>query len=111
MVCDTATFALDSTNSGFPVTCVVAEVVKGSLITGDFKLSVTSPNAYISTPVAHTVPDAYPWNIDAAHMAAAIGAEISLHTNRSFALEWCILVDIDFCRTLRTGSSYVACCW
>jgi hypothetical protein len=52
-------------------TCTITTVQNGTLIDGSFVLSVTSPNAYISSPITYTAATA-PWNIDASSLATIL---------------------------------------
>ena len=61
LLCGTA--QLFGTNSIGGASCFISTVRNGTLIDGSFAVGVTSPNAYISTPLNYS-SISVPWNID-----------------------------------------------
>lgn len=61
------------TNSIGGAACLVNTVQNGSLVDGDFSISVMSPNSYIATPLNYSSLS-LPWNIDPASLASILSA-------------------------------------
>lgn len=67
------------TNLAGGATCTISTVRNGTLIDGYFALTLSSPNAYIATPVNYS-SKAVPWNIDQASLTSILSSTTGFDT-------------------------------